>query len=119
MCEFDVALRAGERACLAAGRTEGAVRGHGNCVDVVSVAAQVALELAVGQVPDLDQPVPAGRDDDGLVGDGREAHAGDPLRVALALCDGELALSQRVPQLDGLVSGARHNLYRGSSELVS
>ena len=99
-----------EKADLAAGGTQGSIRGDGNGVDVVAVAPEVALELAVGQVPDLDQSVPASGHNDGLISHRREAHAGDPLGVALALCDCELALSQGVPQLDGLVPGARHNL---------
>ena len=74
------------------------------------MASQVSLQLAVGQIPDLDQPVPASRHYDGLVSHRREADAGHPLGVALSLCDCELALSQSVPKLDGLVSGARDNL---------
>ena len=46
----------------------------------------------------------------GLLVTGREAYAGHPLRVTVRLADGVLALAQRVPQLDGLVTRARHNL---------
>ena len=59
---------------------------------------------------DLDLAVPAGGDDQGVVDDRREAHAGHPLRVAVGLADGVLALAQRVPQLDCLVAGPRHDL---------
>lgn len=33
--------------------TEGAIRGHGDCVEVARVAIVVGLELAVGQTPHL------------------------------------------------------------------
>ena len=45
----------------------------------------------------LDKLVPASRDNDGVVGDGAEAHAGHPLSVAVWLANGVLALSQCVP----------------------
>jgi len=57
----------------------------------------------------LDNLVPASRDNDGVGGVRREADAGDPLGVAVLL-DGELALSEGVPQLDGLVTGSRDDL---------
>ena len=69
----------------------------------------VALELAVGQVPDLDELVPAGGDDDGVLGKWGESDTGDPLGVALLL-DGVLADSQSVPQLDGAVTGGGDDL---------
>ncbi len=62
-----------------------------------------------GCVRTLDQLVPAARHDDRVGGGRREAHAGDPLGVAV-LGDGVLALAQGVPQLDGLVAGAGDNL---------
>lgn len=73
------------------------------------MADVVGLQLAVGEVPHLDQLVPAARHDDGVGRVGREANAGDPLGVVV-LGDGVLALSKDVPQLDGLVAGSRHNL---------
>ena len=69
----------------------------------------MGAQLAVGQVPDLDQLVPAARDDQRVGRRGREAHARDPLGVAVLL-DGVLALTERVPQLDRLVARARHDL---------
>lgn len=45
----------------------------------------------------LDQLVPASRDNDGVGGDGAEAHTGHPLKVAIWLTNGVLALSQGVP----------------------
>lgn len=57
----------------------------------------------------LDELVPTSGDNDGVLGVGAEAHARDPLRVAL-LGDGVLAVTQSVPQLDGLVTGTRDDL---------
>lgn len=57
----------------------------------------------------LDQLVPASRDDDGVLGVGGEADAGHPLSVAL-VGDGELAVAEGVPQLDGSVAGSGDNL---------
>eukprot|EP00976_Prorocentrum_cordatum_P033770 687344-Prorocentrum_minimum.AAC.2 len=95
---------------LATGGAERAVGGHGHRVDVASVAHQVGLQLAVGQVPHLHQLVPASGHDDGVGGDGGEAHARHPLGVAVLLLDGVLALAESVPQLNGLVARAGHDL---------
>jgi hypothetical protein len=57
----------------------------------------------------LDELVPAGGDNDGVLGVGAESHAGNPLSVAL-LGDGELAVTEGVPQLDGSVAGSRDDL---------
>jgi len=94
---------------LATGSSEGTVRGAGYGVKVASVAGKVGTELAVGEVPNLDHLVPSGGDDEGVGGGGGEAYAGNPLGVA-ALVDGVLALTKGVPELDGLVTGARNNL---------
>ena len=75
------------------------------------MAHQVGAQAAVAQRPDLDKLVPAGRDHHGGGAGalGREAHARDPLGVAI-LGDGELALAKGVPQLDSAVTRTRHNL---------
>lgn len=57
----------------------------------------------------LDGLVPATRYNDGLSDIGGEPHAGNPVRVAILL-NGEFALSQSVPELDGVISGAGNNL---------
>jgi hypothetical protein len=57
----------------------------------------------------LDELVPAGGDNDSVLGVGREADTRDPLRVAL-IGDGELAVTEGVPQLDGAVTGTRDDL---------
>lgn len=57
----------------------------------------------------LDELVPASGDDDGVLWVGREAHAGDPLGVAL-VGDGVLAVTEGVPQLDGAVTRSGDDL---------
>ena len=57
----------------------------------------------------LDELVPSSRDDDRVLRVGREAHAADPLGVALVR-DRELAVAEGVPQLNGPVARARDDL---------
>merc|ERR1719385_88810 len=52
---------------LAARGAEGSVGGHGDGVQVAGVPDVLGLQLAVGQVPNLDVFVPAGRDNDGVL----------------------------------------------------
>merc|ERR1719325_237470 len=82
---------------------------EGEAVKISGVADVVGLQLAVGQVPHLDVLVPPARHDDRVGGVGGEAHAADPVAVALVL-DGVLALGERVPQLDALVAARGHDL---------
>ena len=53
-------------AVLAAAGAQGAVGAEGDGVKVPGVANVVGLQLAVGQVPDLDVLVPPSRDNDGI-----------------------------------------------------
>jgi len=64
---------------LATGGAKGAVRRHGDRVQVTSVADVVRLQLAVGKVPNLHEFVPSGGNDDGVGVGGRKADTGDPL----------------------------------------
>lgn len=57
----------------------------------------------------LDHLVPASADNDGVLGVRAEPHAGDPLGVTL-VGDGELAVAERVPELDRSVTRSRHDL---------
>jgi len=75
----------------------------------------VQLELAVSQVPDLDGAIPSSGHDDRIDLVWREADARNPVGMAIFL-DGVLALSQSVPQLDGLVAGSRDDLTVVSGE---
>jgi len=66
-------------AVLATRSAKGTVGRHSHRVQVTSVTDVIRLQLAVGQVPHLDEFVPSGGDDDGVVVGGRETDAGDPL----------------------------------------
>ena len=91
--------------------TEGTIWGDGDCVQIASVSRQVEAQFAVGQVPHLHQFVPSAGDDDGIGRDGGESHAAHPFGVsAFLLADGELALTDGVPQLDGFVPRSRNDL---------
>lgn len=57
----------------------------------------------------LDDLVPTGGDNDGVLGVGAEANAADPLGVTV-VGDVELALAEGVPELDGAVARARDDL---------
>ncbi len=70
---------------------------------------EVGSELALVEVPDLNEAIPTGRHDQGSVKVGREADAGDPLLVAI-LSDGELALTEGVPQVNGAITRAGDDL---------
>jgi hypothetical protein len=89
--------------------TEGTVWGDSDGVEVSSVTNQVVLDLAVAKAPHLHELVPSARNDDGGLSVGAEADAADPLSVT-SLLKGVLALTENVPQLDGLVTGSRDNL---------
>merc|ERR1712029_412848 len=78
-------------------------------VQVTTVSNVVGLELAVGQVPNLDVFVPTARDNDGVLVVRREPDARHPFGVTFFL-DSVLALGQGIPQLDGLVPGSGDNL---------
>ena len=95
---------------LATRGAQGAIRRDGDGVDVASVTNEVGADLAVGKVPDLDELVPATGDDDRVASHRGEANAGHPFGVRVAILNRVLALAERVPQLDSLVSGARDDL---------
>jgi len=97
-------------AILTAGGAQGSVRRDGDGVDVASVTNEVGADLAVGEVPDLDELIPAAGHDDRVGGDRGEADAGDPFGVGVGVLDGVLALAERVPQLDRLIARTGDNL---------
>ena len=68
---------------------------------------EVVAQSAGGQVPDLDQAVPSGRDDErDLLGRG-EVNTRNPVLVSFGIArDGVLALSESVPKTNGSISGA-------------
>ena len=74
------------------------------------------LRINVRPNTNLDDAIPTARDDD-RVGDIRgESDTADPLGVVV-FSDGDLALTEGVPQLDGSVAGSRDDLsvVRGES----
>lgn len=79
------------------------VWGNGQGVNDTSVTNQVGPELAVSQVPYLDDLVPTSRNNQGLLSGRRESNAGNPV-VMLILLNGVLALTESVPELDGSVT---------------
>jgi len=94
---------------------ERTVRGDSDGVDVVAVSREVGAELAVGQVPDLDLLVPATRNNQRIGGVGGETNTADPFGVTLVF-DGVLALTEGVPETDGLVARSRDDLSVVSGE---
>eukprot|EP01084_Bolivina_argentea_P024166 45079_1 len=99
-------------AVFAARGTQRAIGRDGNCVDVSGVAGERRSQCAVGHIPDADSVVPAGRHDDWVRNVGRKANARHPLSVGTGggVIDGEFALAEGVPQIDGLIPGATDNL---------
>ncbi len=95
-------------AVLAARRAQGAVGRDRHGVEVALVARERAAVAEVRHVSDAHGLVPACADDERVVAVGRVADAGHPLGVRLL--NRELALANRVPQLDGVVARARHDL---------
>jgi hypothetical protein len=88
---------------------ERTIGGNGNSVNVTSVTHKVGTEFAVVEVPDLDDTVPTGRNDQRNLEVRGEANATDPFLVAIFL-DGVLALTEGVPQVDGSITRTRHDL---------
>jgi hypothetical protein len=61
------------------------------------------------EIAHLHKFVPTGADNDRVLGVRAESNARDPVAVSL-LSDGELAVSESVPQLDGSVARSRNDL---------
>jgi len=88
---------------------QGTIRRDGDGVQNTGVPSEVGFQLAVVQVPDLDELVPTAGDDQRVLGGRGEPDAGDPVGVVL-FNDGVLALGEGVPQLDGLIAGTGDDL---------
>jgi hypothetical protein len=95
-------------AVLAAAGREGTVGRDADGVQIPRVTDQVVAQFAVGQIPHLDEAVPAGRHDQRHVDGRRKTHATDPFGMAVAVATGDrvFALAQRIPQADGRVASA-------------
>jgi len=94
---------------LTTGSAERTVGGDGDGINVAGVTNVVGLDAAGRELPDLNQLVPTSRHNDGVLGVRAESHARDPLGVSL-VGDGEFAVTQGVPQLDGPITRARDDL---------
>jgi len=73
------------------------------------VADEVASQFAVGKVPDLHKLVPSSRHNHRIGAVGRKSDTADPFGVT-RLVDGIFALSEGVPELNGLISRTRNDL---------
>ncbi len=73
------------------------------------MADKVVSQAEVVGSPNLDNLVPASRDDNWGTWGWWEANAGDPFGVAV-FGQGELAFTKGVPKLDGAISGGRDDL---------
>lgn len=67
------------------------------------------LELSARRIPHLDKLVPSTADDDGILWVRAESNARNPVGVSL-LGDGELAVAEGVPELDGAVARSGDDL---------
>merc|ERR1719495_1484885 len=94
---------------LTARSTQRTVRTHGHSVQVACMTNVVGLQLAVGQIPDLDILVPTSGDNDGILIVGREPDARHPVLMTVLL-DGVFTLCQSVPQFDGFVPSCGDDL---------
>jgi len=69
------------------------------------VSNKIVSELAVGQVPDLDQAIPAGRNDQRDLLRRGEAYAGHPFCVPFRVStDSVLALSKGIPEANSRIT---------------
>ena len=96
------------RAVLTARGAERAIWGDCDSVEVTSVANKRGHSLEVREGVNLNDLVPTGRNNNGVLHVGGEAHARDPVRVGVF--NGHLALADGVPKLDGAIAGARDDL---------
>jgi hypothetical protein len=90
-------------AVLGGGGAERAIGGDGDGGDEAGVAAEGVEATEVSQRPDLDEVVPAAGDEDGVLGGGGEADAGDPVGVAFAV-EGVDAFALDVPDLELVIA---------------
>ena len=77
---------------LAAAGTQGAIGRNDHGIHVAGVSHQVSADLAVDQVPHLNNLVPASGHNDRVGRDRGEAHAAHPLSVRIHVLDGVFAV---------------------------
>ena len=95
---------------LSSASAERTIRRDRRGVDVPRVAGESGAELAIGQIPDLNGPIPGAGDNSRLQGIGGEPDAGDPIGVGVLILNGVLALAEGVPELNRLVAGGGDDL---------
>lgn len=95
---------------LTTGSTERTIGGDSDSVNITGVTDEVELVGEVVHVPDLDDLVPASRDEGRSLDVGGETNAGDPLLVSILTGEGALALTEGVPDLDGLITRTGNDL---------
>jgi len=69
----------------------------------------VGLQSAGRELPDLNQLVPTTADNDWILGVWAESHTRDPIAMPF-LSNGELAVTESIPELDGSISRSGDNL---------
>jgi len=94
---------------LSTGGAKRTIRRDRDGVQVAGVAHEIGHQLAVGEIPHLNNLIPSARNDDGVGSVGREAHTGDPLGVTLVL-NSEFTFTQSVPKLDSSITTTTDNL---------
>lgn len=90
-------------AVLGGGGAEGTVGGDSDGGDEAGVAAEGVEAAEVSQRPDLDEVVPTAGDEDGVLGGGGEADAGNPVGVGFAIKSVD-AFALDVPDLELVIA---------------
>jgi len=95
---------------LSSGSTEGTIRGDSNGVNVTSVSLEGTDKFKFfAKGPDFNQFIPTSRDNHrSWLCDGGKLDAGDP--ISMSIINGEFTFTKGVPETDGSISGARHDL---------
>jgi len=94
---------------LTSGSTERTIRRDGNSVNITVVTNEVGTELHLGKIPDLDELIPTTGNDERVSRVRRETNTRNPFRVTI-FGDVVLALTEGVPELDGLITRTGNNL---------
>jgi len=89
--------------------TERTIGGDGNSVNVTVVTNEVGTELHLGKIPNLDELIPTTGNDERVSRVRRETNTRNPFRVTI-FGDVVLALTEGVPELDGLITRTGNNL---------
>jgi hypothetical protein len=94
---------------LTSGSTERTIGRDGDSVNVTVVTNEVGTELHLGKIPNLNKLIPTTGNDERVSRVRRETNTRNPFRVTI-FSDVILALTEGVPELDGLITRTRNNL---------